>query len=58
MSFAIASMAELVRPATITFNPSLAKRLQSWAPSPRSGPTPMTIAVFMICLARMMVKRP
>ena len=31
-----------VRPAATTCSPSLAKRLQSCAPSPRSGPTPMS----------------
>src|SRR5262249_3223442 len=48
MSFATASTADFVRPATITFRPSAAKRLHNWAPSPRSGPTPITIAVFMV----------
>src|SRR6516164_2104117 len=47
MSAATASSAASVRPATITFNPSVANRLQSWAPNPRSGPTPITIAVFI-----------
>ena len=37
--------AALVRPATNTLSPSAANRLQSCAPSPWSGPTPMTIAV-------------
>jgi hypothetical protein len=41
------SYADLVLPATITLRPSAAKRLHNWAPSPRSGPTPTTIAVFM-----------
>jgi hypothetical protein len=44
---AIRALADLVLPATITLRPSAAKRLHNWAPSPRSGPTPTTIAVFM-----------
>ena len=51
MSFATASTAEFVRPATIILKPSDANRLHNWAPSPRSGPTPITIAVFVPRLA-------
>src|SRR3954454_3663238 len=53
MSSATACNADSVRPATITFKPSAAKRLQSRAPSPRSGPTPITIAVFIARLRRL-----
>src|SRR5262245_48696301 len=47
ISSATACNADSVLPATITLSPSAAKRLQSRAPSPRSGPTPITIAVFI-----------
>src|SRR5438445_3571856 len=42
-----ASSAALVRPATMTFKPSAANRLHNCAPRPRSGPTPITTAVFI-----------
>jgi hypothetical protein len=47
ISFAIASMVDFVRPATITRKPSAANRLDNCAPSPSFGPTPITTAVFI-----------
>src|ERR1700733_2628081 len=47
ISVTTVSSAGLVRPATRTFKPSAANRLQSCAPKPWSGPTPMMIAVAM-----------
>src|SRR6516165_7621609 len=45
MSATTASSEAGVRPVATTCSPSLAKRLQSCAPSPRSGPTPIITAL-------------
>jgi hypothetical protein len=57
-SFATASTVDFVRPATITFRPSAANRLHNCAPSPRSGPTPIMIAVFIAGLTLQDFERP